>query len=354
MTATAPGHKGRGRRWRTSPSGRPGRRSRCARAPACSTRRSLRAGRPCPVRGGRDVAAAAACASTSGEVERRSNAGMTTGGDPRGLGGRLPDLRRRRPHRGRGAGSARRRRWRAARPRHRRAGVAADRLRLPAEPGGAGSSSSTSSRRRWTTRPATSTACAARCSRQHDIPEVRAELAAAQAARPGPARTPTGRSPWRSRCATGCTVRTSPPRLLRVYPTAVRAGELWAWPSTWAPPRWSPTWSTSPPGGSPTPASAYNAQIACGDDVISRIVYSKRKHGLERLQKLAVEYDQRPARGDAAAQRHRAARASTSSPSPATPPWPTCSSGWTRVRARGAVHPGTHGAPQAHRRRARA
>ncbi|HEY5388503.1 MAG TPA: ASKHA domain-containing protein, partial [Thermoleophilia bacterium] len=36
-------------------------------------------------------------------------------------------------------------------------------------------------------------------------------------------------------------------------------------------------------------ASAYNKQIACGDDVISRIIYAKRKRGLERLQHLAVE-----------------------------------------------------------------
>jgi uncharacterized 2Fe-2S/4Fe-4S cluster protein (DUF4445 family) len=36
-------------------------------------------------------------------------------------------------------------------------------------------------------------------------------------------------------------------------------------------------------------SSAYNKQIACGEDVISRIVYSKRKGGLERLQRLVVE-----------------------------------------------------------------
>jgi uncharacterized 2Fe-2S/4Fe-4S cluster protein (DUF4445 family) len=36
-------------------------------------------------------------------------------------------------------------------------------------------------------------------------------------------------------------------------------------------------------------ASAYNKQIACGDDVISRIIYAKRKRGLDRLQRLAVE-----------------------------------------------------------------
>jgi uncharacterized 2Fe-2S/4Fe-4S cluster protein (DUF4445 family) len=36
-------------------------------------------------------------------------------------------------------------------------------------------------------------------------------------------------------------------------------------------------------------ASAYNKQIACGEDVISRIIYAKRKRGLDRLQRLAVE-----------------------------------------------------------------
>ena len=35
-------------------------------------------------------------------------------------------------------------------------------------------------------------------------------------------------------------------------------------------------------------AGAYNAQIACGDDVISRIVYAQRGHGLGRLQQLVV------------------------------------------------------------------
>jgi uncharacterized 2Fe-2S/4Fe-4S cluster protein (DUF4445 family) len=36
-------------------------------------------------------------------------------------------------------------------------------------------------------------------------------------------------------------------------------------------------------------ASAYNKQIDCGEDVISRIIYSKRDGGLARLQHLAVE-----------------------------------------------------------------
>jgi uncharacterized 2Fe-2S/4Fe-4S cluster protein (DUF4445 family) len=35
-------------------------------------------------------------------------------------------------------------------------------------------------------------------------------------------------------------------------------------------------------------ASAYNAQISCGDDVISRIIYSQRRDGLARLQQLVI------------------------------------------------------------------
>ena len=35
--------------------------------------------------------------------------------------------------------------------------------------------------------------------------------------------------------------------------------------------------------------SAYNKQIACGEDVISRIIYARRKGGLRRLQRLVVE-----------------------------------------------------------------
>ena len=36
-------------------------------------------------------------------------------------------------------------------------------------------------------------------------------------------------------------------------------------------------------------SSAYNKQIACGDDVTSRIIYAKRPEGLERLRALVVE-----------------------------------------------------------------
>jgi uncharacterized 2Fe-2S/4Fe-4S cluster protein (DUF4445 family) len=36
-------------------------------------------------------------------------------------------------------------------------------------------------------------------------------------------------------------------------------------------------------------ASAYNAQIACGEDIISRIIYARRKGGLAHLQKLVLQ-----------------------------------------------------------------
>jgi len=36
-------------------------------------------------------------------------------------------------------------------------------------------------------------------------------------------------------------------------------------------------------------ASAYNAQISCGEDVISRIIYTKKEGGLEHLQRLVIQ-----------------------------------------------------------------
>jgi uncharacterized 2Fe-2S/4Fe-4S cluster protein (DUF4445 family) len=36
-------------------------------------------------------------------------------------------------------------------------------------------------------------------------------------------------------------------------------------------------------------ASAYNGQITCGEDIISRIIYAKRSGGLEHLQKLVID-----------------------------------------------------------------
>ena len=63
-------------------------------------------------------------------------------------------------------------------------------------------------------------------------------------------------------------------------------------------------------------ASAYNKQIACGDDVISRIIYAKRK---KRPRSPAA-----PRRGDHQRPPHRAASsATTSSPTRSTrSPWP--------------------------------
>jgi uncharacterized 2Fe-2S/4Fe-4S cluster protein (DUF4445 family) len=79
-----------------------------------------------------------------------------------------------------------------------------------------------------------------------------------------------------------------PPRLLRVYPTAFPQASLGVAVDlgTTSVVAYLVDFTT---GRVVDSASAYNRQIACGDDVISRIIYSKRKHGLERLQKLAVE-----------------------------------------------------------------
>jgi len=79
-----------------------------------------------------------------------------------------------------------------------------------------------------------------------------------------------------------------PPRLLRVYPTAFPQASMGLAVDLG---------TTSvvaylldfPTGRVIDSASAYNKQITCGEDVISRIIYARRKHGLERLQKLAVE-----------------------------------------------------------------
>ena len=79
-----------------------------------------------------------------------------------------------------------------------------------------------------------------------------------------------------------------PPRLLRVYPSAFPQASMGLAVDLG---------TTSvvvylvdfPTGRVVDTASAYNKQIACGDDVISRIIYAKRKGGLDRLRHLAVE-----------------------------------------------------------------
>jgi uncharacterized 2Fe-2S/4Fe-4S cluster protein (DUF4445 family) len=79
-----------------------------------------------------------------------------------------------------------------------------------------------------------------------------------------------------------------PPRLLRVYPTAFPQKSMGL----------AVDLGTTgvvaylldfPTGRVVDSAGTYNKQIACGEDVISRIIYAKRKGGLDRLQRLAIE-----------------------------------------------------------------
>jgi uncharacterized 2Fe-2S/4Fe-4S cluster protein (DUF4445 family) len=79
-----------------------------------------------------------------------------------------------------------------------------------------------------------------------------------------------------------------PPRLIRVYPTAFPQASMGLAVDlgTTSVVAYLVDFTT---GRVVDSASAYNKQISCGEDVISRIIYAKRKHGLERLQKLAVE-----------------------------------------------------------------
>ena len=79
-----------------------------------------------------------------------------------------------------------------------------------------------------------------------------------------------------------------PPRLLGVYPTAFPQASMGLAVDlgTTSVVAYLVDFTT---GRVVDSASAYNKQIACGEDVISRIIYAKRKHGLDRLQKLVIE-----------------------------------------------------------------
>jgi uncharacterized 2Fe-2S/4Fe-4S cluster protein (DUF4445 family) len=79
-----------------------------------------------------------------------------------------------------------------------------------------------------------------------------------------------------------------PPRLLRVYPSAFgqRGMGLAVDAGTTSVVAYLVDFET---GRVVDSASAYNKQISCGEDVISRIIYAKRKGGLLRLQLLALE-----------------------------------------------------------------
>jgi len=124
-------------------------------------------------------------------------------------------------------------------------------------------------------------------SQQHGIEEIRAELP--QLKRLGPA---LRHANWNVTVALEMRdwvyETYLPPRLLRVYPTAFpqRSMGVAVDLGTTSVVAYLVDFVA---GRVTDSASAYNKQIACGDDVISRIIYSKRKHGLERLQQLAVE-----------------------------------------------------------------
>ncbi len=79
-----------------------------------------------------------------------------------------------------------------------------------------------------------------------------------------------------------------PPRILRVYPSAFgqRGMGLAVDVGTTSIVAYLVDFET---GRVVDSASAYNKQISCGEDVISRIIYAKRKGGLLRLQVLVVE-----------------------------------------------------------------
>jgi uncharacterized 2Fe-2S/4Fe-4S cluster protein (DUF4445 family) len=79
-----------------------------------------------------------------------------------------------------------------------------------------------------------------------------------------------------------------PPRLIRIYPGAFTHASMGAAVDlgTTSVVVYLLDFST---GRVVDSASAYNKQIACGDDVISRIISARSKRGLERLRHLAVE-----------------------------------------------------------------
>ena len=123
-------------------------------------------------------------------------------------------------------------------------------------------------------------------SQQHDIPEIRAEL-------PQLTRLSTALRHANWKVTVALEMRDwvygtyLPPRLLRVYPSAFPQASMGLAVDlgTTSIVAYLLDFTT---GRVVDSASAYNGQIACGEDVISRIIYAKRKHGLARLQKLAV------------------------------------------------------------------
>jgi uncharacterized 2Fe-2S/4Fe-4S cluster protein (DUF4445 family) len=122
---------------------------------------------------------------------------------------------------------------------------------------------------------------------QHGIREVRAEL---------PALRRLGRDLRAANWKVAVTLEMRewfygtylPPRLLRVYPAAFKQRNMGLAVDlgTTSVVAYLVNFDTAQVVDT---ASAYNKQIACGDDVISRIIYAQRAGGLARLQRLAVE-----------------------------------------------------------------
>ena len=226
--------------------------------------------------GDRAAAGAAGCASAPAQASSASQQRRLSPAEvARRRGARLPDLSSA-ARRGRGAAAARRA-GAASRPRHRRARVAAAELRLAPEPRCAHLRRSTSSRPRSPTTRVTSTACGARSSSSTASKRSRAEL---------PLLRRLARDLRTANWKVNVTLEMRdwvygtylPPRLIRIYPA----------------PSGCEHGARRRPGhdvGGRLPrrlhdrargrqASAYNRQISCGDDVISRIIYAKRKRGL--------------------------------------------------------------------------
>lgn len=121
---------------------------------------------------------------------------------------------------------------------------------------------------------------------QHGIEELRADLGALR----GLARTLRD-ADWKVAATLEMRDRVSgtylPPRLVDIRPAAVPSGAygLAVDVGTTSVVVYLVDFGT---GQVVDTASAYNAQIACGEDVISRIVYSQRDDGLARLQTLVI------------------------------------------------------------------
>ena len=209
----------------------------------------LRAGRPCPVRG-----AGTLRPLPRARRERRGRSGAATPACPpprSSTAGRWPARRTSAPAPSRSTcPSARRRRC------ARTGTPSPSRSRCPSpattcRTRRSSSSSSRSSRRRWTDNTSDFDRLRRALGRQHGIEELRAELP--QLRRLG---TALRHANWKVTVALEMrdwVYELVPPAALAARATRRRSRRrAWGSPSTSAPLRWSPTWSTSPPAASST------------------------------------------------------------------------------------------------------